>query len=274
MARARTVTATALPLRPFDSTGLTNRTTPAGGLSTLTLSPELRAELERVIAEQSAGPRLLAAGFAPSKRVLLVGEPGTGKSSAAAAIATELAQPLHRANLASLVGTLMGETGRLIRELMFSARAVDGVHLVDEIDSVGRSRRFEKNDSAAQERASAVNVLLQELDHPPGPGLFIATTNLVDVLDPALLRRFDTIITFGLPSAAEAAAVARERCKLVDGAGSIDWDRVGQAAVAQQLSHAVVVRAAARAGKDAVLAEVPLTLSALISSIAMEARRG
>lgn len=249
---------------PQAAKGLLEQRLPETGLAALVLAAPLRECLDAVVREHQHTAELLAAGFSPARRLLLVGPPGTGKSSSAAALAHDLRLPLVTVRLAALVDSHMGETGKRVREALDAFRSAPVVLLLDEVDAVGRARAG-ADDGPSREMARVVNTFLQELDASlEAHGVLVATTNLREALDPALVRRFDQVLEFDLPGSAECAAVARARLAKVPGADAVDWAAVGRAA--HPASHADVVTVAARAGKAAVLAGHALTTEALVGA--------
>ncbi|EFJ51432.1 hypothetical protein VOLCADRAFT_87717 [Volvox carteri f. nagariensis] len=119
--------------------------------------------------------------------VLLCGPPGTGKTLLAKAVAGEAGVPFFAVSASEFVELFVGRGAARIRELFAEARkAAPCVVFIDELDGVGSRRGMGYND----ERDQTLNQLLTELDGFDGrPGvLFLAATNRIDVLDPALLR--------------------------------------------------------------------------------------
>ncbi|GAX80849.1 hypothetical protein CEUSTIGMA_g8284.t1 [Chlamydomonas eustigma] len=119
--------------------------------------------------------------------VLLCGPPGTGKTLLAKAVAGEAGIPFMAVSASEFVEMYVGRGAARIRELFAEARKVSPcVVFIDELDAVGARRGMGYND----ERDQTLNQLLTELDGFEGrPGvLFLAATNRIDVLDPALLR--------------------------------------------------------------------------------------
>lgn len=126
----------------------------------------------------------------PSARICLYGPPGTGKTEWARQLATRLGKPLMVKRASDLLGKYVGETEKGIREAFQDAGRQGAVLLMDEADSVLRSRESAR----AGWEASMVNEMLTAMER--FRGLFIASTNLVKDLDPASARRFDFKIEF------------------------------------------------------------------------------
>lgn len=147
--------------------------------------------------------------------VLLVGLPGTGKTSFAHALARQADVPLLVGSLAqwqSAGEAHLGTTLKAMREFFDAARrASPCVALIDELDSFGDRRHFA--DHNRDYFTQVVNGFLECLDGHGGRAgvLLVGTTNNRDRIDPAILRsgRFDRCITIPLPSLSDLAAILR-----------------------------------------------------------------
>lgn len=216
-------------------------------LSSMVLKPELDERLARVLREQRQQERLRARGLAPRRKLLLVGPPGAGKTMTAAALAGELKLPLFTVLYDGLIGKLMGETATRLR-LVFDAVAMQrGVYFFDEFDAIG-AQRAGPNDVGEIRRV--LNSFLQFLENDDGPSLIVAATNHPELLDKALYRRFDDVISYDLPDPSVVQGILEARLATFD-LKPIEWAPVLESAV--HLSQAEVARAADEAAKVAVL---------------------
>lgn len=231
-------------------------------LSSMVLTPGLHDRLARVLKEQRQQERLHARALTPRRKLLLVGPPGSGKTMTAAAIAGELKLPLFTVLYDGLFGKLLGETAGRLR-LVFDAISLQrGVYFFDEFDAIG-TQRSGPNDVGEIRRV--LNSFLQFLENDDGPSLIIAATNHPELLDKALARRFDDVITYALPTAEVAKGILEARLALYS-LDNVSWDDVLQNS--SGLSQAELSRAADEAAKVAVLGEHNIvTTSALVTAL-------
>ena len=137
-----------------------------------------------------------------------------------------------------------------------------GVYLFDEVDALA-GERARGNDVG--EIRLVLNSFLQFFEQDRSDSLIVATSNLPDLLDSAVFRRFDVVIDYPLPTAAVVRNVIRNRL-----AGlrleQIDWRRVTTAA--KGLSHSDITQAAEHAAKDAILVGcTEVTTAALVRAL-------
>jgi SpoVK/Ycf46/Vps4 family AAA+-type ATPase len=126
----------------------------------------------------------------PSGRLCLYGPPGTGKTALAAHIAERLDRPLLKRRAADLLGPYIGQTEQAIARMFREAERESAVLCLDEADSFLRDRQGAQRSW----EVTQVNELLTRLED--FEGIFVASTNLMDSLDAAALRRFDFKLRF------------------------------------------------------------------------------
>jgi SpoVK/Ycf46/Vps4 family AAA+-type ATPase len=157
--------------------------------------------LERELRHRFA---LLTRGIPPRTRLLFSGPPGNGKTTAAAQLARSLGLSAYCASLPRLVESYMGQTGQNLDKLFAVLRA-GHLLIVDEMDAIGSSRTAQH--SGAEAESNRVVATLLTLMDRTREGVLVATTNRRDLLDPAVLRRFDAEVSFPAPGVSEAHAL-------------------------------------------------------------------
>ncbi|WP_029068079.1 AAA family ATPase [Jonesia quinghaiensis] len=214
-------------------------------LRQLVAPADLVLQIKQVIAEQRQRKNLLEHGFAPAHRLLLEGPPGTGKTMTATVLATELSLPMITVRLDGLLSKFMGETASKLR-LVFDAVARNrAVYLFDEFDALGADRSG--NDVGEARRI--LNSFLMFLEEASPESIVLAATNHRSILDKALFRRFDAVLTYDLPDTRQAVAVMKARLgSLVTGTSLA---KLGE--YTNGLSHAELVKASESAAKVALM---------------------
>jgi 26S proteasome regulatory subunit T2 len=142
-------------------------------------------------------------GIKPPKGVILYGEPGTGKTLLAKAVANQTSATFLRVVGSELIQKYLGDGPKLVRELFRVADDLSpSIVFIDEIDAVG-SKRYESSSGGTREIQRTMLELLNQLDgfDERGDVKVIMATNRIESLDPALIRpgRIDRKIEFPLP---------------------------------------------------------------------------
>lgn len=220
---------------------------PKARIADMALSEEVRDRIERVLREQRERERLREHGFAPIRKLLLLGPPGTGKTMTASVLAGELGLPLFTVQLHGLITKYMGETAAKLRLVFDAIAETRAVYLFDEFDALG-TERASRDDVGEIRRV--LNSFLQFLEQDDSDSLVLAATNHPKLLDRALFRRFDAAIEYAVPSPAVAEQLLRNRLSLLD-TSDVTWSQVVSSA--EGLSHAEIVRACEQAAKNVLL---------------------
>ena len=134
------------------------------------------------------------------------GDSGTGKTMGAEVIARELDLDLYRVDLSNITSKYIGETEKNLARLFDAADKSGVILLFDEGESLF-GKRSEVKDSRDKYANQEVNYLLQRLEEYSG--LVIITTNIVDAIDTAFLRRFQFIINFPFPEETQREKIWR-----------------------------------------------------------------
>ncbi|WP_343673979.1 ATP-binding protein [Chitinophaga sp.] len=165
-------------------------------------TPENKAALGQVIKEYKYLDELKKYGLQIDNKILLHGQSGCGKTTTAKAIATALKKKITIVNLSNLVSARIGETAKNLQSLFALSARQKSVLFLDEFDLMGKTRdNNEDNDVGEMRRL--VNSLIQEIDYLPADSLLICATNHYEMIDPAILRRFQLKIKYELPSDAD-----------------------------------------------------------------------
>ena len=165
---------------------------------------EAKDEVREIIEFLRNPKRFQRLGARIPRGVLLIGEPGCGKTLMAKAIAGEAEVPFFSISGSDFVEMFVGVGASRVRDLFKQAKENSPcIIFLDEIDAVGRRRGAGYNGGGHDEREQTLNAILVEMDgfETSDQVIVIAATNRVDVLDPALTRpgRFDRQVTVPLP---------------------------------------------------------------------------
>jgi SpoVK/Ycf46/Vps4 family AAA+-type ATPase len=113
---------------------------PRKSLRDMVLTSAVRQAADELVEEQQRADLLRSHGIEPRNRVLLVGEPGNGKTSFAEALAGNLAVPLLVVRYEAIIGSYLGETAMRLARLFDRVRARRCVFFFDEFDAIGKER--------------------------------------------------------------------------------------------------------------------------------------
>ena len=162
-------------------------------------------EIKEVVELPLKNPELFKKiGITPPKGVLLYGEPGTGKTLLAKAVAASTNSTFIEVVGSELVQKFIGEGAKLVKEIFeFARKKAPAIVFIDELDALA-AKRMEVGTSGEREVNRTFMQLLAELDgfKPLGNVKVIGATNRKDILDPAIIRpgRLDRLINIPIPT--------------------------------------------------------------------------
>ena len=188
-----------LSTRPVDSESrmdIVEVSFPQIAADKLVLSKYTREKILRFIESYTRRDLLLQSGLYASNTLLLYGPPGCGKTTVAQLISSITGLPLVTARLDGLVSSLLGNTAKNIRKIFDYASKRECILFLDEFDVIAKLRD-DKNELGELKRV--VNSLIQNIDSFSENSILIAATNHQELLDPAIWRRFTSVLTLERP---------------------------------------------------------------------------
>lgn len=189
-----------------------------------------KQDLEEVVDFLKHPKKYESLGAKIPKGVLLVGNPGTGKTMLARAVAGEANVPFFSISGSEFVEMFVGVGASRVRDLFTKAKKnAPAIIFIDEIDAVGRKRGSGMG-GGHDEREQTLNQILVEMDgFESGTNVIVlAATNRADVLDPALLRpgRFDRHTNITLPERKDREAILKVHFKNKPTDNTVNLDKL------------------------------------------------
>lgn len=145
--------------------------------------------VEKILKLNKASQRLAEIGVNYINSTILYGESGTGKTTLGRYIAYKIGIPFAYLNFSRVVDSYLGSTQKNISKVFDHVKQQKCVFMIDEIDAIGMRRRDSKE---VGEMSRIVISLMQNLDTLTSDVVLLGTTNRLDIIDEALLRRFTT----------------------------------------------------------------------------------
>lgn len=163
----------------------------------LVCDDKVKEELAYFIKEHQAIDLLRKYDLPIANKVLFYGPSGCGKTLASYVLAGELQKMMVVVNLGAIVSAKLGETSKNLAKIFRKAASEECIIFLDEFDSLGKVRDYSQDHG---EMKRVVNTILQLFDYLPQSSMVIAATNQKEMVDEALLRRFDLSLKFNLPN--------------------------------------------------------------------------
>jgi SpoVK/Ycf46/Vps4 family AAA+-type ATPase len=169
---------------------------PRRRLDDVILPTVVRRAIDELIEEQGRADVLRAHGLEPRHRLLIVGPPGTGKTSLAEAVAEAAGVPLFVVRYEGIIGSYLGETAARLKRVFEYVRTTPCVLFFDEFDAIGKERG-DLHETGEIKRV--VTSLLMQMDDLPSYTIVAAATNHPELLDRASWRRFQLRLSLPMP---------------------------------------------------------------------------
>lgn len=162
------------------------------------LNPANKAQIENLLKEHQYIEELSKYKLPVNNKIMLSGPTGCGKTMTAKAIAKSLGKSLLILNLSNIVSSKIGETAQHVKQVFNKAIRERAVLFLDEFDQIGKARNSDEKDVGEMRRL--VNSIIQLIDYFPEKALLICATNHPEMIDSALMRRFQLKINYEMPS--------------------------------------------------------------------------
>jgi SpoVK/Ycf46/Vps4 family AAA+-type ATPase len=168
------------------------------------LTPDAALQVTEWIDGWAARDRLFAAGITPPGPLFLHGPPGTGKTAVTRMLARKLAgvRPVFVVDGMRVTSQYMGVSAANLSKASDTARAAGGVLVLEEVDTLAMHRSHETGAEVENSRSATAIMRILELGIP-----VILTSNRLDVIDPAVIRRCEYIVSMPDPSPAQRRAI-------------------------------------------------------------------
>lgn len=227
-------------------------------LNELVVDDELKTRISRILEEYKKRDILLKNGLKNRSKILLEGNPGTGKTMTASVLAYELNLPLYNIQTERLISKYMGETSSKLKKVFDQIKTYRGVYFFDEFDAIGADRT---NDNDVGEMRRILNSFLQYIEEDDSSSIIIAATNNPKMLDKALFRRFDDVLEYRIPDKKQIRSLIKLNLPEVNKKKILTDNLIINAL---GLTHADIVFACKETLKEALLNNTPIEEKTLI----------
>jgi cell division protease FtsH len=197
---------------------------------------EAKEELTEIVDFLKNPDKYIRLGGRIPRGVLLSGQPGTGKTLLARAVAGEAGVPFFQMSASEFVEMIVGVGASRVRDLFAQAKmAAPAIIFIDELDAIGRSRSAGGANISGghDEREQTLNQILTEMDgfDPRSGVIVLGATNRPEILDPALLRpgRFDRRVVVSAPDRAGREAILQVHTRGVPLADDVNLGDIASA---------------------------------------------
>lgn len=184
---------------------------------------ELTRAASQIVAEWNNVETLKQVGVTPTMSCLIVGAPGTGKTTFSYWLAQQLNLPIVLARIDAMMSSFLGTSARNITQVFSFANRFKCVLLLDEFDSLAKMR---DDPNEVGELKRVVNALLQNLDSRKEIGITLGATNHPKLLDEAVWRRFEVQLEVPMPGFDVRAEIVKRTAAPMD----FDWPVVAMLA--------------------------------------------
>jgi len=191
----------------------------------LIISNEIKNQLDQIIREFKDADILSSYNLSYKKKILLCGNPGTGKTYTARIVSALLNIPLVYIRFDSIISSYLGETASNLRKVFDYIEQGTWIVLFDEFDIIGKNR---DDIHEHGEIKRVVNNFLQMLDNFEGNSILFAATNHQYLLDSAIWRRFDDVLYYELPEKQTRAKLFERYLKSIKRDSNIDLNPIAE----------------------------------------------
>lgn len=181
-------------------------------LDDIVLPKEIKSEIEDIVFEHEYSDYFNSINLLPSNKIILEWEPWCWKTMISYALSNILKRELKIINLSKIVSSHLWETASNISWLFSKYNNENHILFIDEFDIIWRLRWDNNNDHNEMKRI--VNSLLQLIDYFPSKWMLIFATNDINIIDKALLRRMDKVLTIPMPTVTNIKKFIKHKFKM------------------------------------------------------------